>query len=89
MKKLLLVCAIFALTGCATPVPVVMKFPVVPPELLKTCPDLKTLDPETKKLSDVINVVVDNYGTYYDCKSNVDDWIEWYNSQKKIYESVK
>jgi hypothetical protein len=89
MKKLLLVCTIFALTGCSTPVPVAMKFPEVPAELLKTCPDLKTLDLETKKLSDVINVVVDNYGQYYNCKSNIDDWIEWYNTQKKIYESVK
>lgn len=88
MKKLLIL-SLLILSGCATPVPVAMKFPVAPSELLKTCPDLKTLDLETKKLSDVINVVVDNYGQYYDCKSSVDDWIEWYNTQKKIYEGVK
>lgn len=77
------------LTGCATPVPVAVKFPSVPSELMKSCPDLKTVDTNTTKLSEVLSVVVDNYSQYYDCKSNLDDWIEWYNTQQKIFNSVK
>jgi hypothetical protein len=79
----------FLITGCATSVPVTVKFPDVPKELLVSCPNLKAVDPETKKLSEVLDTVVDNYAQYYDCKSNVDDWIEWYNSQKKIFDKVK
>jgi len=79
----------FLITGCATSVPVTVKFPDVPKELLVSCPNLKTVDPETKKLSEILNVVVDNYAQYYNCKSNVDDWIEWYNTQKDIFNKVK
>ena len=48
MKKLLVVCAFFALTGCATSVPVTMSFPQVPEELKVACPDLKETDPNTQ-----------------------------------------
>lgn len=88
MKKTFLILAV-VLSGCATSVPVTMKFPDVPKELLISCPDLKTVDPETKKLSEILNIVVDNYAQYYNCKSNVDDWIEWYNTQKDISNKVK
>ena len=40
------------LTGCSTTVPVVAKFPEVPPRLLVKCPNLEKLD-EQPKLSDV------------------------------------
>lgn len=78
------------LMGCATPtaVPVAIKFPSVPSELLKTCPDLNLVDPNTTKLSDVLSVVTDNYITYYECKSKVDDWSEWYKTQKTIFDKV-
>jgi hypothetical protein len=86
MKYLILVTALL-ITGC-TSVPVVVKFPDVPNDMLTTCPDLKQT-PETTKLSEVLPSVVDNYGQYYACKDNVDSWIDWYNSQKKIFDSVK
>jgi hypothetical protein len=81
---------LLALTGCAskTAVPVAMKFPAVPQELMQSCPDLEQVDPKTDKLSDVLTVVTDNYMTYYQCKSTVDDWIEWYNTQKTIFDKV-
>jgi hypothetical protein len=88
MKKLLLL-SLLVLAGCATSVPVAVKFPEVPGELMKSCPDLKTVDANTTKLSEVLATVVDNYGTYYNCKSNVDDWIEWYNTQQKIFNNIK
>jgi hypothetical protein len=54
---------------------------------MEACPDLKTTEP-TEKLSEVLNVVVDNYGQYHECKIKVDTWVEWYNTQKNIFESV-
>jgi len=91
MKKFLLVCAVLALTGCASQgVPIVAKFPDVPQDLVTTCPDLAKLDPsKTLELSQVISGVVANYSQYYECKVKVDNWIEWYNTQKQIFDSIK
>ena len=86
MKKLALLSIALLLTGCLGTVPVKQVWPEVPKELLESCPDLKQVDPNTKKLSEILEVVTDNYSTYYDCKAKVDDWIQWYNGQKKIYE---
>jgi hypothetical protein len=86
MKHLILVAALLV-AGC-TSVPVVVKFPDVPKDMLETCPDLKLI-PETTKLSEVLPVVVDNYGQYYTCKDTTDSWIDWYKSQKKIFDSIK
>ena len=87
MKYLALIAPLL-LTGCLfkDPAPVKQIWPDVPKELLEACPDLKLVDPNTKKLSDIIDVVSDNYATYYDCKSKVDDWIVWYQGQKKIHD---
>jgi hypothetical protein len=84
VKYLLL---ILLLTGCTT-VPVTAKFPEAPNELLQKCPALKQLDEEVK-LSDVAKNITYNYTTYYECVIKYDAWIEWYQSQKKIFESVK
>ena len=86
MKRLIIV-AVLLITGCSS-VPVAVKFPDVPKDMLESCPDLK-LVPETTKLSEVLPVVIDNYGQYYGCKDTVDNWIDWYKSQKKIFDSIK
>jgi hypothetical protein len=86
MKHLILV-AVLLITGCSS-VPITMKFPDVPKDMLESCPDLK-LVPETTKLSEVLPTVVDNYGQYYTCKDSVDSWIDWYKNQKKIFDSIK
>ena len=87
MKKLLLLIPALLLTGCLT-TPVKRNFPEVPKELMEACPDLKTV-PETEKLSEVLKVVVDNYVQYHECKIKVDTWVEWYKTQKQIFDSVK
>ena len=87
MKKLLLVLSVLLLSGCLS-TPVKRNFPEVPKELMEACPDLKTTDP-TEKLSEVLKVVVDNYGQYHECKITVDTWIEWYKIQKQIFEGIK
>jgi|APGre2960657373_1045057.scaffolds.fasta_scaffold00014_60 hypothetical protein len=78
----------FLITGCSSTAPVKRNFPSVPEELLVSCPELKEV-PETVKLSEVISVVVDNYGQYHQCAIKSEGWIEWYKSQKEIFESVK
>jgi|Laugresbdmm110sd_1035091.scaffolds.fasta_scaffold00058_19 hypothetical protein len=79
----------FLITGCATSVPVTMNFPQVPEELKTACPDLKTIPEGTTKLSEVVSSVSENYGQYQECKIKIDAWTQWYNSQKKIFESIK
>lgn len=76
------------LTGCAGTAPVKRNFPEVPKELITVCADLKQTEPTTK-LSEVLKIVTENYSEYHECKAKVDTWIEWYNSQKQIFESVK
>jgi hypothetical protein len=90
MKQLLASLLVLILTGCASSaVPVSVKFPAVPADLLKSCPDLKLVDQKTDKLSVVLDVVTDNYITYYECRSKIDDWTEWYNSQKAIFDKLR
>jgi len=82
------VIALLLLTGCSTTVPVVVKFPAAPTELLVKCSELKLLADEAK-LSDVAKSVVNNYTLYYECAVKVDAWIEWHERQKKLFEEVK
>lgn len=87
--RYLVLLAPLLLSGCIfskDPVPVKQIWPDVPKELLEACPDLKQVDPKTTKLSDIISVVSDNYAQYYDCKAKVDDWVTWYQGQKKIHD---
>ncbi len=88
MKRLLLLVPALLLTGCLVSTPVKRNFPEVPKELMEACPDLKKTE-STEKLSEVLKVVVDNYGQYHECKIKVDTWVEWYKTQKDIFESVK
>jgi hypothetical protein len=79
----------FLATGCSTTVPVTMKFPEAPGNIAMTpCPQLQKLQ-EDAKLSDISKTVSVNYGTYYECAVKTDAWIEWYQKQKIIFESVK
>ena len=87
MKKLFVILPILLLTGCGS-VPVKRTFPDVPQEFKVACPDLQLVE-QTTKLSDVVITVTKNYGQYHECKAKVEAWTEWYDSQKKIFESVK
>jgi hypothetical protein len=85
MKYLILV---LMLAGCSTTVPVTSKFPEPPKYSLQSCPQLQLLK-EGSKLSEVATTVTINYSTYYECAVKNDAWIEWYQIQKHIFESVK
>jgi len=85
MKYLLLL----LIVGCSTTVPVTIKFPESPGNIAMTpCPQLQKIK-EDAKLSDLTKTVTVNYGTYYECAVKNDAWIEWYQKQKQIFESVK
>jgi hypothetical protein len=87
MKILALVFTVLLLSGCVA-TPVKRSFPEVPKELMVACPELKNA-PQTEQLSEVLKVVVDNYGQYHECSIKVATWIEWYKTQKQIFDSVK
>lgn len=88
MKKVILLAVLVSLAGCATKVPVAMKFPAVPKQLLITCAELEKVPPTEEQLSEVAKKIVKNYGHYHECRAKVDAWIDWYNQQKEIHDSV-
>ena len=89
MKQFLLVLLVVAIAGCST-APVVVKFPDVPETLTKPADKLTPLDTSKKvELSDIIENANENAGKYYELRERYNAWIEWYNSQKKIFESIK
>ena len=78
----------FLLLGCSTTVPVRAKFPTAPDRLMQQCLPLDKLENEPK-LSDITKTVTKNYNTYYECAVKHDTFVEWYQKQKQIFESVK
>jgi hypothetical protein len=90
MKKLIVLLSVLLVACASTPTAVVKQpWPQVPDELTEKCPDLQKVPEDTTKFSEVLIVVTDNYALYKECKIKVDNWNEWYQTQKKIYEGVK
>jgi hypothetical protein len=88
MRTLIVGLAII-LVGCSTPTPVARKFPEAVAELKEKCPQLKTIEGKDVSITDMLKTVVNNYGLYYECSNKVDGWNEWYDKQKKNFDSVK
>jgi hypothetical protein len=88
MKYALLILVVF-LTACSTPVPVKQKFPEVPKALVERCESLKKIEGDKVAITEMLKVVVQNYGMYYECAAKVDGWNDWYLEQKRIYENIK
>ena len=90
MRLLVLLLPIL-LTGClaTTGTPVTMSFPQAPEELKGSCEELKQIPQESEKLSELADTVIINYSQYHLCKVIVDEWNEWYESQRKVFESLK
>lgn len=78
---------VLLLTGCVS-VPVERKFPSAPDTLLQNCIELKMLN-DGVKLSEVAKTITENYTIYHECSLKTQSWIEWYTSQKKIFENAK
>ena len=89
MKYLLILSTVFLLSACQTAIPVKRNFPATVDELKVSCPYLKEVPEGTTELSKTLDVVVQNYGQYKECQLKVDQWIDWYDKQKKIFDEVK
>jgi hypothetical protein len=87
MKYIVLSLAL-VLAACST-APVKQKFPEVPKALVERCESLKKIEGDRVAITEMLKVVVQNYGMYYECAAKVDGWNDWYLEQKRIYESVK
>ena len=86
--KLLVPVVALLLSGCSILVPVKQEFPVAPAALLERCPDLLVIDDGKNSLRDMLKVVIQNYSLYYQCAERTHGWQDWYERQKKLYESV-
>lgn len=84
--KLIMLLLLAVLAGCVTPVK--REFPAIPPGLTTPCPDL-ALIPKTDRFSIVLEVVTENYALYRECQIKSQTWLEWYQKQKTIFDSVK
>lgn len=88
MKYLLILSTAVLLSGCLA-TPVKRTFPDAPKELMQICPDLAMMPVTSDKLSEMLKVVTENYSQYHECRIKNDLWIEWYKTQKEIFDSVK
>ena len=88
MKYIILSLAV-VLSACSTPVPVSQRFPDVPKALVERCDSLRKIEGDKVAITEMLKVVVQNYGMYYECAAKVDGWNDWYQEQKRIYESAK
>lgn len=86
MKYLIFPIVLF-LSACTT-VPVKQKFPHVPEILREKCPPLVKVKDDEKSITELLKVVVTNYGAYYECANKIEGWTQWYDEQKKIFDEV-
>ena len=80
------------LSGCSVLVPVKPRFPEPVPELIEQCKELQQVPIAAGNpvaITDMLKIIVNNYSLYYQCSNKVDGWNQWYEQQRKIYESVK
>jgi hypothetical protein len=88
MKILIILASTILLTGCLA-TPVKRTFPEAPKELMNICPNLFMVAEGTTQLSEVLKTITENYSQYHECKIKNELWIEWYKTQKEIFDSVK
>lgn len=85
--KYITILAIILLTGC-TAVPVKHSLPELPNELKTKCNTLKPVNESEQKLSELLKIVNDNYGFYYECMIKHESIVDWYSKQKKIHDDI-
>ena len=85
--KLVLILLLLLLAGCSTTVPVTQKFPTAPELLQEPCQELKKLTGEKISIIDFTKTVTANYTLYHECSAKNSAWLDWYQKQKRIFES--
>lgn len=88
MKKLIAISSALLLSACVS-VPVTRTFPAQPEITTERCKPLELVPEGTTQLSSVLSTVTKNYGSANECIVKDQSWQEWYDTQKKIFESVK
>jgi arylamine N-acetyltransferase len=89
MKRLVISLGLL-LSACATTTaPVMPKWPAAPADLQQPVPELTTLSPEQRNLSDVISNANENYSQYYILKEKYEGWQNWYKSQQQIWQGLQ
>ena len=86
MKYIVILMSIF-LAGCVT-APVKHKLPDLPKEISAKCETLNLVSEGEEKLSELLKVINQNYGLYYDCMIKQESLVEWYIKQKKIHDDL-
>jgi hypothetical protein len=84
MRKLMILSLALFISGCGT----VYKLPDYPEVIGNACVALDSVHTDEEKLSEVMKVVVVNYGKYHECAAKVDAWIKWHKEQSKIIEEM-
>lgn len=94
MKYLALIVLTLCLSGCSMMSKLTSAKPKWPEpfvddktQQMPKCEDLKQIPPDSANMSAVFKIVVENYTLYWQCSNQVDGWKEWYEEQKRIYES--
>lgn len=94
MKYLALIALTLLLSGCSMMSKLTSAKPKWPEpfvddktQQMPKCEDLKQIPPDSANMSAVFKIVVENYTLYWQCSNQVDGWKEWYDEQKRIYES--
>lgn len=93
MKYFILLVALF-LSGCSLFGPRYApveppKWPEAVPALVEKCKELQQMEISgTASITDILKIVVQNYGFYHQCSYKVDGWNKWYEEQKKNYEEA-
>lgn len=77
------------LVGCSTAVPIKPLFPDVPVALKEKCENLRKIEGDKVAITEMLKVVIHNYTLYHECSTKVEGWQEWYETQKKLNESIK
>lgn len=87
MKRLCIILPLLCY-GCSTTVPVAVKFPDAPKELLEQCEPLQTISSQPT-ISEFTKVVVNNYERFHICANRHNGLVEWYNQQKQNFKELK
>lgn len=87
--KIAIVIAALMLAGCSVTTPVKRQFPAAPPVLMEPAADLKTLEGKESDLRKLMEVSIENMGAYHELRERYRAWQQWYQEQKKIFDSVK
>jgi hypothetical protein len=88
MKLTVIISLCVLLSACVT-VPVDRNFPPAPASLLTPCPELETVPDNTVLLSSILSVITKNYTKYHGCQEKTQSWIDWYQQQQQIFNTVR